>query len=70
MTNREWMQSLTDEELANFLTQGLPLKDIRIIIEGYDMFVASIHAVSYRYISSHLGIEEWLKQEQEFEVVK
>lgn len=70
MTNREWMQSLTDEELAYFLTAGLPVKDIRIGLDGYNMFGISVHTISHRYISSHLGIEEWLKQEQEFEVVK
>lgn len=70
MTNREWMQSLTDEELANFLTDGLPVKDIRFKLDGYGMFLSSINTTSSRYTSSHLGIEEWLKQEQEFEVVK
>ena len=70
MTNREWMQSLTDEELANFLTDGLPVKDNRFRLAGYGMFLSSINTISSRYTSSHLGIEEWLKQEQEFEVVK
>ena len=70
MTNREWMQSLTDKELAYFLTLGLPVKDIRFKLDGYGMFPISINTISPRSISSHLGVEEWLKQEQEFEVVK
>lgn len=70
MTNREWMQSLTDEELANFLTDGLYVRDIRIGLDGFNMFAMSVHIIAHRYNSSRLGIEEWFKQNQEFEVVK
>ena len=69
MTNREWMESLTDTQLANFLTDGLILQSARIELKEYGMFVASVRTVSQRYTSSHLGIEKWFNQEQEFEVI-
>lgn len=62
MTNREWLNSLSDHDLALFLSTGLEVMAI-----GYgDHFVVTIGDISRRYIMSHLGIEEWLNKPQEF----
>ena len=64
MTNREWLNSLSDSDLARFLSTGLEVMAI-----GYgDHFVVSISDISRRYIMSHLGIEEWLNKPQEFTI--
>lgn len=59
MTNREWLNTLTDEQLANFLTFGLYVKyksmpDIPIMF--------SIKSLTYQYVQSTTGLTEWLSQ--------
>jgi hypothetical protein len=63
MTNREWLESLTDKQLAAFLTAGLLVKGR---YAGDIPFHTSITKVAYRYTSSIQGIEIWLSQPQEY----
>ncbi len=67
MTNREWLQSLSDQELAGFLTNGLSVTSTRW---GGTPYYMSIGQVTAQYTMSRLGITEWLSREQEFEVAR
>ena len=72
LTNREWMNTLTDEQLSQFLTDGLLLhhKLFDAIGNMYTTdFVTSISSVYRRYIDSPKGLEKWLSEPQEFDVV-
>lgn len=68
MTNREWLNALTDKQLAAFLTNGLLCK--------YDMddsdftVLVSLQRVLFRRTCSEDTLFRWLSEEQEFEVVK
>lgn len=52
-TNREWMESMSDEDLAAFYTLGIPLKDNSYI---------SLYKVAMSFTSSQQGIKEWLSK--------
>ena len=67
MTNKEWLGTLNEVELAEFLTYGLLVKNTQ-----YESipFHINIVEISRRYISSFAGIYDWLSEEQEFEVIK
>ena len=52
-TNREWLESLSDEDLAAFYTLGIPLKD---------NFYINLYRVAMSFTSSQQGIKEWLSQ--------
>ena len=54
-TNREWMEGLSDEDLAAFYTHGL-------IIEKYSQFPINIHQIIGSFMSSQSGIKEWLSR--------
>ena len=72
MTNREWMNTLTDEQLSKFLTDGLLLhhKQLDAIDNVYTAdFFTSISFVYRRYIHSQKGLEQWLSEPQELDVV-
>ena len=68
MTNREWLNNLTDSQLAAFLTNGLLCKyywddsDFTILV--------SLQRVLSRGTCSEETLFRWLSEEQEFEVVK
>lgn len=68
MTNREWLNALTDKQLAAFLTNGLLCK--------YDLddsdftILVSLRRVLFRGTCSEDTLLRWLSEEQEFEVVK
>lgn len=68
MTNREWLNTLSDNQLAKFLTNGLLCK--------YDMddsdftILVSLRRVLFRGTSSEDALFRWLSEEQEFEVVR
>lgn len=73
MTNREWLATLSNKELSEFFTIGLCVKFCQpivgntiICLEG----VVSIKDISLRYSVSAYGVEEWLQNNQEFEVIK
>lgn len=52
-TNREWLESLSDDDLAAFYTLGIPLKDSSYI---------SLYKVAMSFTSSQQGIKEWLSK--------
>ena len=69
MTNREWLATLSNKELSDFLTIGLWVKFCQPIVANLKSFV-SIQDISLRYSISAYGVEEWLKSSQEFEVIR
>ena len=73
MTNREWMNTLTDEELSLFLTSGLTLHHKALEnVEGIATteYITNISCVYRRSIQSTRYLEKWLSDEQEFETVR
>ena len=71
MTNREWLESLTDVQLAEFFTHGI-MVTLKGVPEGLKImpFSISIHQIIGSYISSTLGVTKWLTSPQEYEVVE
>jgi hypothetical protein len=67
MTNRQWLEALTDKQLAEFLTFGIMVRRLNY---HSDVFRVSIHDIARQYTSSTLGVELWLSATQEFTVVK
>lgn len=65
-TNRAWLESLTNRQLADFLTHGLILrrKAEPTFIDCY-----SIKDILYRNTKSDDAVADWLSQNQEYEVV-
>jgi hypothetical protein len=61
-TNREWLQSLSDQELSEFLTVGIELKFLSMPVAC----VYNIREIASRYTQSTKGLEKWLAKEQEF----
>lgn len=66
MTNREWLNALTDKQLAAFLTNGLYCKytwddsDFTVLV--------SLQRVLFRGTCSEDTVLRWLSEEQEFEI--
>ena len=69
MTNREWLASLSDEQLARFFTNGVLVNYHGNMSAFFPPFYLSILQVAYGYISSTEGIKKWLKEKQAYEVV-
>lgn len=75
-TNRDWLNSLTNKQLAEFLTCGLYVHNLYKIEgnlpEGV-VFVrdrcVNLKEIKSRYIQSHTVVEQWLNSPQEFEVI-
>ena len=71
MTNREWMENLPNDKLAEFLTCGLYLK-LRNPIVGnivtVSHIVTSLPQIARQYTQSHIGVAQWLAAPQEFEL--
>lgn len=68
ITNREWLESLTDKQLAAFLTDGLFVTSAHYL--GGVHFPVNIRMTANSYIQSNLGIEKWLSMPQDYEVVE
>ena len=62
-TNREWLNSLSNEQLANFLTENLQVKSYT----GF-VYCIGIGKIKYREISSVHAILHWLDSPQEFNI--
>lgn len=69
MTNREWLATLSNRELSEFLTIGLWVKFCQSNVANVKSIVSISH-ISRRYSISTYGVEEWLNSSQEFEVIK
>lgn len=75
MTNREWLESLSNKQLAEFLTCGLYVHDLNEIYSNLPGIMrnqnrtVNLNEIKIRYIQSHTGVEDWLNRPQEFEVI-
>lgn len=77
MTNREWIQSLTNEELAKWLcetqSQLIGWKETtlatgdRMQLAEYDRLYPRLHELTSRYSDSTLGLAQWLGEERKHE---
>ena len=67
LTNRQWLESLNNEQLSKFLTAGLRVKSMHYIGFPFDI---SISDIARRYTSSILGAEEWFEMPQDYEIAK
>ena len=65
MTNREWLSSLTNEQLAQFLTFGLKYRFMVSygIADVWQYDYINISKISRSYANSVVGIEKWLEEE-------
>lgn len=68
ITNREWLESLTDKQLAAFFTCGLKVTTAHYI--GMPPFFIDICSIADSYTQSNLGIERWLSMPQDYIVVE
>lgn len=68
ITNRQWLESLTDKQLAEFFTHGIMVKNKHHL--GCVPFPISIHQMAGGYMQSTLGIEKWLSMPQDYEIEK
>lgn len=68
ITNREWLKSLTDKQLAQFLMYGLKVVSAHYM--GDYPFYINITCVASQYTQSTLGIEKWLSMPQDYIVVE
>lgn len=67
ITNRQWLESLTNKQLAEFFTFGLSVRSVHYIGEP---FIISITQIAMRYTASISGIEKWLSESQYYEIEK
>jgi hypothetical protein len=67
MTNREWLESLTDNQLAAFLSYGLLAKGAQVKTLP---FVINLQMIAGRYTHTELGLRDWLERPQEFVIVE
>ena len=66
MTNREWLESLTDEEMAKYLTIVAMYGNDFTAISLIEIFVTATNAMEYEYAPEYT---DWLKAEHK-EVTK
>lgn len=66
-TNREWLESLTDKQLAAFLTGGLLVKYNNC--DDIEPFVFNIRQLIGSYMQSTLGVEKWLSEPLLFKII-
>jgi len=69
MTNREWLNTLTDEELATFLIDDATFTSTRVRIGEYETLLPEqpyprLSTIRIVCTSSILGVLDWLKQER------
>lgn len=66
-TNRQWLESLTDRQLAEFFTLGLQVRSLHY---HTDPFPISIAQIAMGYVASIAGVETWLSMPQDYIVVE
>lgn len=57
MTNREWLNSLTDDDFVLFLTDSMPKK-----LDRFE-YNWGLRSILIGYLQSQEGLRDWLKQE-------
>lgn len=70
MTNREWLATLSDKELALFLTTGVPIIAVEHGRCAQLQCTLSISDLKWRFAQSTTGIEQWFNSPQEFIIDK
>ena len=63
MTNRQWLESLSDFQLAAFLTTGIPVRMINFHTQSFPI---DVWTIAHQYTDSVLGINTWLNEPQEY----
>lgn len=65
-TNREWLAEMDNPTLSKFLTVG-----VEVCAKGFhsDPFLINVSSIARRYTSSALGIEMWLSEPQQYEIM-
>lgn len=66
-TNRQWLYEMDDRTLAEFLTCGIYA---RLINYHTDPFYVNINDIGRQYTKSSIGVELWLSEPQQYEIVK
>lgn len=69
MTNREWIESLTDRQLAEFYTHGLMVNFNTTEQHDIMNFPITIQQLTGSYMQSASGLEKWLSESQMYKVV-
>lgn len=69
MTNREWIESLTDTQLAEFFTHGLMVNFNTTEQHNIMNFPITIQQLAGSYMQSASGLEKWLSESQMYKVV-
>lgn len=67
-TNREWLESLTDAQLAQFLVHGLEVESAHHTV-AYPLYI-NITKLASKYTQSELGIEKWLSMPCDYIVME
>ena len=65
MTNREWLNSLTNDEFANWLCDAMYDEDLSRKL-GTDVYIG-ISQIKFAYTDSRLGLKQWLGERKETE---
>lgn len=66
MTNREWMESLSDNDLAAFLTTGLLCESLSAgNTQNKFLFFVDLLFIANRY-SDGRALVDWMSRQQEF----
>lgn len=72
MTNREWLMSLSNKQLAEFCTYGIHVRYL-CVNENNKIIcpecIINVKDIARRYTNSVIGLESWLQSPQEFEVI-
>lgn len=66
-TNRQWLSEMDDRTIAEFLTVGIL---VRMNFYHTDPFRLCICDIASKYTSSAIGVELWLSEPQQYEIVK
>jgi hypothetical protein len=66
-TNRQWLESLTDRQLAQFFTLGLQVRSLHYHTEPFPISIAQI---AMSHTASIAGIETWLSMPQDYIVAE
>lgn len=68
ITNRQWLESLTDKQLSKFFTCGLQVTTAHYL--GMLPFFIDMRSIANSYMQSTSGIEKWLSMPQDYIVVE
>ena len=67
ITNREWLESLTNNQLAAFFSYGILVEEVQVKTLP---FVINLGMVAGHYTHTELGLRDWLGRPQEFMIIE